>query len=29
VAWDYDRSLERIKQKHAEVADIEVSKLAR
>jgi class 3 adenylate cyclase len=29
VAWDYDRSLGRIKQKHAEVADVEVSKLAR
>jgi hypothetical protein len=29
MAWDYDRSIERIKQKHAEVADIEVSKLTR
>jgi hypothetical protein len=29
VAWDYDRSLERIKQKHAEVADVQVSKLTR
>jgi hypothetical protein len=29
VAWDYDRSLKRIKQKHVEVADVEVSKLAR
>jgi class 3 adenylate cyclase len=29
VAWDYGRSLERIKQKHAEVADVQVSKLTR
>ena len=29
MAWDYDRSLERIKQKHAEVADVQVSKLTR
>ena len=29
MAWDHDRSLERIKQKYAEVADIEVSRLAR
>jgi hypothetical protein len=29
VAWDYDRSLKRIKQKHAEVADVQVSKLTR
>jgi class 3 adenylate cyclase len=29
VAWDYDRSLERIKQKHAEVSDVQVSKLTR
>jgi hypothetical protein len=29
VVWDYDRSLERIKRKHAEVADVEVNKLAR
>ena len=29
MAWDYDRSLERTKQKHAEVADVQVSKLTR